>query len=122
VPVLTFAVWVGTEANMYCRFVKGAATRKLQDHALVGVVGHEPGPEGNPPPVPYIEYVVPVIRHLEPPHEQAQLALAPVKQFPHCAYPPKVAHEDRPVKPFVEYPSGHAACVDAPAVGVSQKL
>jgi len=118
VPVLTVAVWVGTEANMYCMFEKGAATRKLQDHVLAVVV-HEPG---NPPPLPYIEYVAPEIRHLEPPHEQAQLALAAVKQFPHCAYPPKVAHEDRPVKPFVEYPSGHAACVDAPAVGVSRRL
>ncbi len=80
-PVLAVAVWVGTEANMYWRFVNGAETRKLQDH-VPAVVVQVPG---DPPPVPYIEYVVPEILHLEPPHEQAQLALAPVKQFPHCA-------------------------------------
>ena len=45
------AVWVGTEANMYCRFVKGAATRKLQEFVVVVAV-HVPGPEGDPPPVP----------------------------------------------------------------------
>ncbi len=50
-PVFAFAVWVGTEANMYCRFVKGAATRKLQEYVAVVPV-HEPGPEGDPPPVP----------------------------------------------------------------------
>lgn len=36
---------------MYCRFVKGAATRKLQEFALAVEV-HVPGPEGDPPPVP----------------------------------------------------------------------
>ena len=51
-PVFAVAVWVATEANMYCRFVKGAETRKLQEFAVAGVAVHEPGPEGGPPPVP----------------------------------------------------------------------
>ena len=50
-PEFAVALWVGTEANMYCRFVKGAETRKLQEFE-VEVAVHEPGPEGDPPPVP----------------------------------------------------------------------
>ena len=87
VPELAVATWLAYEENMYWRFGKGAETRKLQDHPPAGVVPvvHVPGPEGDPPPVPYIEFVVPEILHLEPPHEQTQLVLAPVMQFPHCA-------------------------------------
>ena len=51
VPVLAVAVWVAYEENMYCRFVKGAETRKLQEFALAVDV-HVPAPEGKPPPVP----------------------------------------------------------------------
>ena len=51
VPELAVAVWVAYEENMYCRFVKGAATRKLQEF-VPAVAVHVPGPEGNPPPVP----------------------------------------------------------------------